>query len=133
VVFIDANVPMYLVGAPHPNRERAYAIVEALTAAQRSLITSAEVLQEVLHRYHAIRRPDAMRDALQVLLGLVEDVLPITGGDVVAAMRLLGAPESGPRSARDALHVAVMRRHGITEIVSFDRGFDAFSDIERLH
>ena len=35
-------------------------------------------------------------------------------------------------SARDALHVAVMRRHGIAEILSFDRGFDDIAGIARL-
>jgi predicted nucleic acid-binding protein len=35
-------------------------------------------------------------------------------------------------SARDALHVAVMARHDITELMSFDRGFDAYPGIERL-
>jgi uncharacterized protein len=49
---------------------------------------------------------------------------------VFAAKDLLYAH---PRlSARDALHVAVMRRHEITEIVSFDRGFDAVNGIRRL-
>jgi hypothetical protein len=35
-------------------------------------------------------------------------------------------------SARDAIHIAVMERHGIRQIFSFDRGFDAFPGIERI-
>jgi predicted nucleic acid-binding protein len=35
-------------------------------------------------------------------------------------------------SARGALHVGVMARHGITELMSFDRGFDAYPGINRL-
>lgn len=27
-------------------------------------------------------------------------------------------------SARDAIHVAVVERHGVTRILTFDRGFD---------
>jgi predicted nucleic acid-binding protein len=34
-------------------------------------------------------------------------------------------------SARDALHVAVMQRHGIGEILTFDRGFDAIPGLRR--
>jgi uncharacterized protein len=57
-------------------------------------------------------------------------VLPVEGTDVFAAKDLLYAH---PRlSARDSLHVAVMRRHEIAEIVSFDRGFDAVSGITRM-
>jgi predicted nucleic acid-binding protein len=35
-------------------------------------------------------------------------------------------------TARDSLHVAVMRHHEIAQILSFDRGFDRASGIERL-
>lgn len=35
-------------------------------------------------------------------------------------------------SARDALHVAIMRQAGISRILSYDRGFDAIPGIERL-
>jgi len=34
-------------------------------------------------------------------------------------------------AARDALHVAVMQHHGIAEILTFDRGFDAVPGIRR--
>ena len=30
VIFIDSNVPMYLVGAPHPNKDRAVAVLTQL-------------------------------------------------------------------------------------------------------
>jgi len=35
-------------------------------------------------------------------------------------------------SARDAVHLAVMERHGIDQILSFDSGFDQFPGISRL-
>ena len=35
-------------------------------------------------------------------------------------------------SSRDAVHAAVMRRRQITEVLSFDRGFDAVTGIKRL-
>lgn len=35
-------------------------------------------------------------------------------------------------SSRDALHLAVMERHGVREILSFDRGFDLIPGIRRL-
>jgi hypothetical protein len=35
-------------------------------------------------------------------------------------------------SARDALHLAIMERHGIERILSFDAGFDQFPGITRL-
>ena len=35
--------------------------------------------------------------------------------------------------ARDALHVAVMTRHGIERVMRFDAGFDAVGWIERVN
>lgn len=45
------------------------------------------------------------------------------------ARRLLGTTGL---SARDAVHVAIMRRRGIFRILTFDRGFDAVSEIRRI-
>ena len=36
-------------------------------------------------------------------------------------------------SARDALHLAIMERHGIKQILSFDSGFDGFPGITRIY
>jgi predicted nucleic acid-binding protein len=35
-------------------------------------------------------------------------------------------------SARDALHIAVMERHDVARILSFDSGFDGIPGITRL-
>jgi predicted nucleic acid-binding protein len=131
MIFVDSNIPMYLVGQPHPLKDRARARLEQLVAQGESLVTSAEVLQEIVHRYQAIRRVDAMRAALEVLTGLVSEVHPVERRDVLRAVGVLeGAPAL---SARDALHVAVMERHGVRDILSFDAGFDLVSQVRRLH
>jgi hypothetical protein len=130
VIFLDANVPMYIMGNDDRLRIDARLAVERQIAEQRRLVTSSEVFQEILHRYVSIGRRDALEPAFETLLGLVDDVLPVEEPDVYAAKDLLHAHLR--LSARDALHAAVMRRRGITEIVSFDRGFDALSWIRRL-
>jgi hypothetical protein len=35
-------------------------------------------------------------------------------------------------SARDAIHLAIMERQGVSRILSFDRGFDVFPGIQRI-
>jgi predicted nucleic acid-binding protein len=130
VIFVDANVPMYIVGAEHPHKLDAQHLTGQLVREQRRLVTSSEVFQEILHRFLQIDRRDRIELAFETLRGIVEEVLPVEGLDVFAAKDLIHAH---PRlSARDALHVAVMRRHEIEEIVSFDRGFDGVSGIRRL-
>lgn len=121
---------MYLIGADHPHKVDARRWLERLAADREALVTDAEVFQEVLHRYRAIDRSDAIQPAFDALLAIVDRVLPI-GRETVAGAKdeLLARWEL---SARDALHVAVMREHGIRRVLSFDRGFDRIPDIERL-
>lgn len=131
MIFVDANVPMYLVGADHPHKIDVQRVTARLVREQRRLVTSSEVFQEILYRFVVTDRRDKIELAFDTLRGVVEEVLAVEGVDVFAAKDLIHAH---PRlSARDALHVAVMRRHEIAEIVSFDRGFDTVSGITRLH
>lgn len=130
MIFIDSNVPMYLIGAEHPLRARAREHVEEAVAAGEALCADAEVLQEILHRYTAIGRSEFIDPGFAVLVGLVDVVYPIERADVERARRLM---RTAPRlSARDALHVAVMQAHDVGQILSFDRGFDGIPGIERI-
>jgi len=129
-VFLDSNVPMYLVGADHPHKVDARRLLERAIAEERRLVTDAEVLQEILHRYAAIDRRDAIQPALDAILGVVDEVFPIEKDDVLRAREiLLGQPRL---SSRDALHVAIMQRFRITQILTLDRGFEAVPGIERI-
>jgi hypothetical protein len=130
MIFIDSNIPMYLVGAPHPHKVDAQRLLEQSIAAGLRLVTDAEVLQEILHRYAALGRTDAIQPAFDAVLGVVDEVLPVDLRDVQRAKEILLGSRS--MSARDALHLAVMGRHQITKILSFDSGFDGFPGVTRL-
>jgi predicted nucleic acid-binding protein len=130
MIFIDANIPMYLVGGEHPNREAARRALEEAVAAGESLCSDAEVLQEILHRYTATRRTDSIDPAFDSLLAVVDVVYPIERTDVERARRLLRTTPN--IAARDALHVAVMQGRDIGRILSFDSGFDGIPGIVRL-
>ena len=130
MIFIDSNIPMYLVGAPHPNKDRALMVLTQLVGDGEQLVTDVEVYQEILHRYTAIRRPDAIDAAFESLDALTDEVLAFGMSEIRAARAIIGAVAG--ISARDALHVAVMRKAGASRILSFDSGFDACPGIERL-
>lgn len=130
MILIDSNVPMYLVGAGHPHKTDARHTLERLVANRERLVTDAEVLQEILHRYVAINRRAAIQPAFDAILGIVDDVLTVDLPTVERAKAIVLARQR--LSARDAIHVAVMERHGIGRIFSFDDGFDGLPGIERL-
>lgn len=130
MIFIDSNIPMYLVGAAHPLKAVARARLEEAISGGERLVTSAEVLQEILHRYVAIERREAIRPALDAILGVVDEVYPVERADVEKAAEVLAGRLR--ISARDALHVAVMARRRLKRILSFDGGFDGVPGIERI-
>lgn len=121
---------MYLIGAPHPHKIDAQRLLEKCIVERRRLVTDAEVLQEILHRYVAIHRRDAIQSAFDSLLGLVDEVFPVNVATVERAKKVL--LDRNHLSARDAVHIAVMGQHGVNEILSFDSGFDGFPGIKRL-
>ena len=129
-VFVDSNIPMYLVGGPHPHKVDAQRLLEQSISSGARLVTDAEVLQEILHRYTAIGRRSAIQPAFDALLGVVDEVCLIDRDVVERAKRIvLGKPRL---SARDAVHLAVMETRRISTIMSFDAGFDQYPGVERV-
>jgi uncharacterized protein len=130
VIFIDSNVPMYLIGAEHPNKATARRKLESLIRNRERLVTDVEVQQEILHRYVAIDRRDAIQPAFDTILGIVDDVFPVDAVDVSRAKTLV--LERRRLSARDAIHVAIMERYEVSSVLTFDRGFDEVPGISRI-
>ena len=130
MILIDSTVPMYLVGTPHRHKTDGQRLLEKLVRGRERLVTDAEVLQEILHRYVAIDRRDAIQPAFDALLGVVDEVLPVTHAAVERAKEIVLAYRR--LSARDAVHVSVMEQHDIAQILSFDAGFDSFPGISRI-
>ena len=79
---------MYLVGAPHPHKADAQRLLERVITDRVRLVTDAEVLQEILHRYVAIDRRDAIQPAFDALLSIVDEVLGVDRASVERAKEL---------------------------------------------
>ena len=130
MIFVDSNIPMYLVGAAHPHKADTRRLLEEFVGRRERLVSDAEVLQEILHRYVAINRRDMIQPAFDALLGIADEVFSI---DQAAAERAKEIVMGHARiSARDALHLAIMEKHKIGKIFSFDTGFDGYPAISRL-
>lgn len=121
---------MYLVGADHPHKIDARRLLERIVADGERVVTDVEVFQEILHRFVAIERRDAIQPTFDVLREVVDAVFSIHDDDVERAKAIV----LGRRglSARDAIHVAVMEREGVRRILTFDAAFDAMPGIERM-
>ncbi len=117
-VFVDTAVLMYAGGPDHLLRHSCRAVVVAIGAGTISAVTSAEVIQEILHRFVSIRRPERgitmARDALE-LLG---PVLPISHA-VMARVPALVERYPG-LATRDLVHVATCLEERVGTIVTTD-------------
>jgi predicted nucleic acid-binding protein len=129
-VFIDTSVLMYAAGADHPLRDACQRIVQRVQARDIDAVTSVEVVQEIVHRFIAIRRPDLARRIGEATLDLFAPVLPVTHATM---RRFPDLVERYPAlQARDIVHVATCLNEGIVDIVSSDRGFDAVAEVRRI-
>lgn len=131
MIFLDSNVLVYLIGAPHPNRDLAFAAIDRLARSGERMVTSAEVMQELLHLFSKRPASAALQQALNALRGLADEIYPVEAEDVDRAHGVWRAHPG--LSSRDALHVAVMQRRGVSRILSYDRDFDRVATIERVY
>ena len=122
MIFVDSNVFIYAVGRPHALREEAQRFF--LRAGQEGgpLVTSAEVLQELLHVYLPVGRLATLDAALELATRGVDRVLSINSDAVLQARNL--ADRHPELTARDLLHLAVCRINRITTLKTFDRGLN---------
>ncbi len=129
-LYVDANIPMYAAGRDHPYRGACLAILRHIARGTVEAVTSAEVHQEILHRYLSLRRPEQAREVSRSLQTIVPATLPVTLADVERARTLsLDYPQI---AARDLIHVAVMLNNGLTQILSVDKHFDAVIEVRRI-
>jgi len=130
VILIDANIFMYAAGAEHPHKGPSTAFLARIAEGEIDAVVDAEVLQEILHRYRALRRwPEGGR-VYDLARQIVPLVIPITAEILDAARVLLDRyPDL---VARDALHAAAALVHRASALCSFDSDFDQIEGLNRI-
>lgn len=123
MIFVDTNMLMYAVGRSHPLRDQARAFFEESLASNEPLVTSTEVLQELLHAYLPVRRIETLDAALTLAETRISQIWSVEPEDIRLARLLLDRHPS--LGARDLLHLACCKRRGIVRIQTFDRGLAA--------
>jgi uncharacterized protein len=131
VILLDANIFMYAAGRESPQRVPCQRLLDRIASGKApATCTDAEVLQEILHRYRAIKVPEIGFQVFDAVSHLGIPILPVTDRAMTEARRLL---EAHPiLSTRDGVHLGVMREYGIEEIMSYDVGFSYVPWVKRL-
>ena len=107
--FLDANVALYTIGNDNEFRLSCLRILTAAADGRLEAVTDAEVIQEIVYQTTGRGRRDqgiALAERFMLTVGTVP--------------------------AHDALHLAIMRRHGLTHMITADRHFAGLSDVTVL-
>lgn len=130
MILVDANIIMYAAGAEHPHKSPSVRFLERVATGKAEAAIDVETLQEILHRYRAIRRWPEGRAVFDLARGIVPVIISIDSRIMDRARRLLDQYDAV--MARDALHAAVVLEHGLRGIVSYDRDFDRIRGVRRI-
>lgn len=130
MILLDANIIMYAAGAPHPHKAPSVALLERVARGDVEAALDAEVLQEILHRYRALRRWNDGRRVDDLARRSIVTVFPVTAGVTDEARQIMD--DHPTLMARDALHAAVCRAVGAKAICSYDADLDIIAGLRRV-
>jgi predicted nucleic acid-binding protein len=119
MIFVDSNVFIYAVGRPHPLRSEAQNFFLNARRRSHTLVTSAEVLQELLHVYLPVGRMQTLDAALELATRGIDEIYPVDADTVLHARHL--ADQIPSLDARDLLHLSLCQLRRIHQIKTFDR------------
>ncbi len=124
MIFVDTSVFLHAVGAEHPLRAPSVAFfLDSRRQKGGALVTSAEVLQELLHLYTPQNRLEELDAALQLAVDVCIDVWSVETADVRLGRTLMTSYPG--LSSRGLLHLASCRRRNVSEIRTWDRALAA--------
>lgn len=117
-VFLDTAVFMYAAGPDHPLRRSCQTVMVGAGAGKIAAATSAEVIQEILHRFVSTRRPERGIAMARDAMDLLGPVLSVSHAVMVRVPALM---ERYPGLAtRDLVHIATCMEERIDTIVTTD-------------
>jgi predicted nucleic acid-binding protein len=129
-VLLDSNVFLHALGSDAALRAACTSIIDAVSEDRLAGEAAVVIINEIVHVRH--RRTGDRRRAVAdgraaaqvVLLHSIDDV------DTASALDAFQAHEG--LQMNDAVLVAVALRHGLTTILSTDRGFDGIPGLRRV-
>ena len=127
-VFIDTNIPIYASGRNHPNKNLSLKILEDISKNRIFGITSVEVFQELLYRFHSLNMFNKGIEVFEGFYNIVDEVLPVNF-QIVKNARLI-MEKNSEINTRDAIHAATINYYNIPYIATFDKHFNIFKNIK---
>jgi len=118
MTFVDTNVFMYAVGLSHPLKDPSRKFFTDCFEQGVLLVTSVEVLQELLHAYLPVNRLATLEAAFTMVESCVHEIWTLESEDIQFSRKLI--PRYADLGVRDLLHVACFKRREVTRVKTFD-------------
>ncbi len=130
MILLDTNILMYAGGGLHPCKAPSLRLLRRVAAGEVAAAINAEVLQEIVHRFHGTPRwADGVR-MYELARQVLPLVVPVTEAVLGRVVRLMQRHPS--LTARDAVHAATALAEGVRGICSYDTDFDQVLGLRRL-
>ena len=130
MILVDTNIFMYAAGTPHENKIPCVEFLHSVARLEYDCCVNAETLQEILHRSRAINRWQEGKEVYSLVKKIIPTVEPVTAEIMDKAAELM---DTYPQlMARDCVHIAHYMLSGLEGICSYDRDFDAVTEVRRF-
>jgi len=128
--YIDSNIFFYARIMDKRYGETCSKILKGIFRGEIEAVTSVLTPIEVANalRKHGVSRED-VRNTIDAMLSLDMEIYETDMIDIAEAIRI---SEEFDISPHDAVHIAIMKKAGVTRIISADKDFDRITGIERI-
>ncbi len=132
--FIDSNVFLRYLTQDDPRQQQlAAAIVASIARGDEECCTTDVHIHETVY---ILASPAGYKMAHQDISNIVRPLVAMPGLKIRNKRRCLDALDIFAQHEfldfADALAIAYMRQHGVTDVYSFDRDFNRINDVTRL-
>ncbi|MBI2594024.1 type II toxin-antitoxin system VapC family toxin [Candidatus Daviesbacteria bacterium] len=129
-IYIDTNIFIYLSKPKSPFYKDCIDIIRHCKTHKILISTSVETIQEIIHYSKNIKQPLAGVAIARNILKLVNRFYPITESTVL--LYLDQAEIYQTSGSRDLLHYVVCLENKIDSIITLDKDFKKFKEVEIL-
>lgn len=129
-IYIDTNIFIYLAMPTSPYHELSHRSVSLFLDKKTEILTSTETIQEIIHVMKINGQLDKGILIAKNALELVTKLIQIDTEIILQYLKLLSIykkPES-----RDVLHVATCIKNEVYTIMTYDKHFSQFKEIQTL-
>lgn len=129
-VYLDSNIFIYLADKLSLYYSACAKLISLLDKNNFQVVTSVETIQEIVHYSQRINKYKmGLRIALKIIK-MVNQLLPVDIEVIESYLTLVNKYKNF--DSRDILHLAVSIKYKIPVIVSYDKDFRKFKEIQAM-